>query len=131
MKQQGIVSGQRVRADKLAAAKRLRRVSTAEETCLWERLRSNRLEGIHFRRQQVIEGYIADFYCHAAGLVIEVDGPVHRSRTEEDAYRDKVLSDRGLRVLRITNNEVRTDLNAALSRILRAIEGSPFPKGKG
>jgi very-short-patch-repair endonuclease len=105
-------------ADKLATAKMLRRAPTAEESLLWERLRTNRLHGIHFRRQQVIDGYVVDFYCHSAGLVIEVDGPVHIGQQEQDAYRERVISARGLTVLRIRNEEVRTDLDSVLSRIL-------------
>ena len=131
MKRPGIVTGQRVTADKLAAAKQLRSVSTTEERLLWDRLRSGRLHGIHFRRQQVIDGFVADFYCHSAGLVIEVDGPVHRRQAEEDAYRDKVLSGRGLRVLRITNDEVRKDLDAVLQRIVHVARGSPSLQGRG
>jgi hypothetical protein len=62
--------------EKAAFARQLRRSMTVAEQILWERLRSNRLQKMHFRRQQVIRGFIVDFYCHASRLVIEVDGPV-------------------------------------------------------
>src|SRR5262245_20252722 len=39
---------------------------TREERMLWRRLRNNQLNGLHFRRQHVIDGFIPDFYCHAA-----------------------------------------------------------------
>jgi len=52
--------------------------------------------GVHFRRQQVIAGFIVDFYCHKAALVIEVDGNVHDLQQEEDTRREKVLSEMGL-----------------------------------
>mgnify|MGYP001252608911 CR=1 FL=1 len=71
-----IVTGQKVSAAKEARAKELRREMTPAEGKLWMGLRANRLEGFHFRRQQVIEPYIVDFYCHQAALVIEVDGGV-------------------------------------------------------
>ncbi|WP_422297146.1 endonuclease domain-containing protein [Candidatus Binatus sp.] len=57
-----ITSGQNVPPDKLAFAKRLRPEMTPAERRLWEALRRNALDGFHFRRQQVIEGYVADFY---------------------------------------------------------------------
>jgi len=64
---------------------------TPAEKILWKELRTNRL-GVHFRRQQIIQGFIVDFYCHRAGLVVEVDGDVHDLQTEEDERREKVLS---------------------------------------
>ncbi|MBC6941031.1 MAG: DUF559 domain-containing protein [Chloroflexi bacterium] len=57
------------------------------EKILWKELRASKL-GVYFRRQQVIQGFIVDFYCHMAGLVIEVDGDVHDLRKEEDERRD-------------------------------------------
>jgi very-short-patch-repair endonuclease len=46
---------------------------TPEEKILWQHLRANRLQGYHFRRQQIIDGFIADFYYHATALVVEID----------------------------------------------------------
>ena len=131
MKSRNIVIGQRISATKAERARQLRQEQTAEEELLWERLRTNRLRGLHFRRQQVIDGYIADFYCHAAGLVIEVDGPVHEAQRVTDAARDSALRDRGLTVLRVTNDQVRCDLDAVLHHILITI-GTPLPvSGRG
>ena len=84
-----IVIGQRVAAAKAVQARRLRQQMTAEEKQLWQRLKGNRL-GFHFRRQQVIDGFIVDFYCHAVGLVIEVDGEIHERQAESDAERDRI-----------------------------------------
>ena len=113
-----IVIGQKVAQAKLeAAAKELRRRMTEEERILWQALRTNRLHRRHFRRQQVIDDFIADFYCHAAGLVVEVDGPVHERQADYDVERDQVLSGRGLRIMRVTNEEIRRDLAAVLARI--------------
>ena len=36
---------------------------TEEEKQLWQRLKGNRLAGLHFRHQPVIDGFIVDFYC--------------------------------------------------------------------
>jgi very-short-patch-repair endonuclease len=67
-----------------------------------QELRANKL-GVHFRRQQVIAGFIVDFYCHIAGLVVEVDGDIHDLQQEEDARREKVLREMGLRIVRFRN----------------------------
>jgi very-short-patch-repair endonuclease len=72
---------------------------------VWEELRANKL-GVHFRRQQVIQGFIVDFHCHRVELVIEVDGDVHDLQKEEDERRERVLSEMGLRVVRFGNDEV-------------------------
>jgi very-short-patch-repair endonuclease len=73
-----IVLKQRINPVKLDRAKEFRRNMTPEEKILWECLRGNKLNGLHFRRQQVIEGYIVDFYCHTARLDVEVDGKIHK-----------------------------------------------------
>jgi very-short-patch-repair endonuclease len=112
-----IVIGQKLTSVKVERAKELRHQMTQEEKILWQHLRANRLHGLHFRRQQIIDGFIADFYCHAARLVIEVDGEIHQQQTEYDAERDRVLLARGLRLLRIKNEEVRQNLNSVLMRI--------------
>lgn len=98
----------------------LRRTMTPAEKTLWERLRAGRLEGIHFRRQQVIDRFIVDFYCHQADLVIEVDGGIHVEQAEYDQERNQQLQARGLRVLRFTNNEINQQLDVVLTIILDA-----------
>jgi very-short-patch-repair endonuclease len=117
-----IVIGQKVTSVKVERAKELRHRMTEEEKVLWQRLRANKLNGLHFRRQQIIDGFIADFYCHAARLVIEVDGQIHQQQAEYDAGRDRALSARGLRLLRIKNEDVRQNLDSVLARIAKACE---------
>jgi very-short-patch-repair endonuclease len=114
---QGLVIGQRIERAKLEQAKAFRRKMTPAERRLWQALRANRLDGLHFRRQQIIDGFIVDFYCHAVGLVVEVDGPVHDGQVEYDAERSRVLAARGLEVLRVLNEEVMENLEEVLSRI--------------
>jgi very-short-patch-repair endonuclease len=118
-----VVRGQRVNEVKLRRAKELRSGMTNEEVILWDRLRTNRLAGLHFRRQQVIDGFIVDFYCQAVRLVIEIDGGVHEGQVEYDAERDRVLAARGLRILRIRNEEVEEDIGRVLKRIVAAAGG--------
>ena len=72
-----------------------------------------------FRRQQVIGPYIVDFYCAQARLVIEVDGESHVGRGNSDAARDSYLESHGLRVLRITNDDVLQEPEAVMRAILQ------------
>lgn len=119
------VIGKKVKSELAQRARELRRQMTLQERTLWKHLRTNRLEGFHFRRQQVIQGFIVDFYCHAASLVVEVDGPIHRQQAEYDAERDKTLTAHGFRVMRVRNEEVERDLEGVLERIAAACrEGS-------
>jgi very-short-patch-repair endonuclease len=131
----GIITGQKIDPAKLERAKELRRNMTPAERRLWQRVRANRLDGFHFRRQQIIDGFIVDFYCHAAGLVVEVDGSIHDERTEYDAERDRILRARGLRMLRFRNKEIMRNLEGVLERIREACRGevdpSPRPPSLG
>ena len=111
-----IIPGQTVTKEKLQRAKELRRDMTPTEKILWQELRGNKL-GVHFRRQQIIAGLIVDFYCHKAGLVIEVDGDIHDLQQEEDARREKVLREMGLRIVRFRNDEVEKELAGVVSRV--------------
>ena len=113
-----IVIGQKISSEKRQRAKELRQKMTPEEALLWHALRTNKLAGWHFRRQQVIDGFIVDFYCHAASLIIEVDGDIHNTQKEQDAERDAHLISRGFRILRVKNDEVNNDVEGALRKIL-------------
>ncbi|RIK31095.1 MAG: restriction endonuclease [Anaerolineae bacterium] len=111
-----IIPGQHVTKEKLQRAKELRREMTPAEKFLWNELRANKL-GVHFRRQQVIQGFIVDFYCHRAGLVVEVDGDIHDLQKDEDERREKALKEMGLRIVRFGNDEVVRSLSAVVGRI--------------
>jgi very-short-patch-repair endonuclease len=130
-----IVIGQKVKSELVERARELRRQMTAEERILWQHLRANQLGGLHFRRQQVIEAYIVDFYCPAAALVVEVDGPIHEFQIERDKGRDDKLSGRGLLVVRFKNERIQNDLQNILKEILAACRGrmaTPLPsQGRG
>jgi very-short-patch-repair endonuclease len=113
-----IITGQHPSPNLKARAQELRRQMTPSETKLWDRLRANRLEGFHFRRQQIIDGYIVDFYCHSVGLVVEVDGDIHLKQEDYDQYRDAHLRELGLTVLRFPTSEVEHNLDSVLFSIL-------------
>jgi very-short-patch-repair endonuclease len=106
---------------KLQEARRMRCAPTPAEAKLWEALRKKQLGGLRFRRQAPLYGYIADFWCNAHRLVIEVDGPYHAERQAEDARRDEVMASYDITVLRVTNDEVLADLDGVLTRICESI----------
>lgn len=122
MPPKNIIIGQKIDPEKAARAKEFRRNMTEAEQLLWQRLRANRLGGWHFRRQQVIGGFIVDFYCHSAGLAIELDGPVHEYQADYDMERDRALQECGVRVLRIQNQEVFENLEVILQTINHACQ---------
>ena len=102
-------------------ARALRRSVTLPERLLWQVLRT-RPGGFKFRRQHPVGVYIADFYCPAAKLVIEIDGEAHGmgGRPLRDLDRDVWLREQGLRVVRFTAREVMKDQESVVTAILLA-----------
>ena len=117
-----IVRGQKVLPEMLERAKELRREMTPAEKILWKRLKANRLNGLHFRRQQVVHGYFPDFYCHQHELIVEVDGGIHDLQQEYDAEREENLKSLGFRIIRFTNEEITKNLNGVLRKIVKECE---------
>ena len=105
--------------ESFAKAMELRRNMTKQELIIWERLKSNQLDGIKFRRQHPIQLFIADFYCHQHKLVIELDGGYHLAdeQMKKDAERTEILNSYNLRVIRFTNEEVDIDIEKVLEKI--------------
>jgi very-short-patch-repair endonuclease len=66
-------------------ARNLRKQTTRAEDILWERLRGSRFHGAKFRRQVPLDRFVVDFYCHAAKLVVELDGKQHEWFSDYDA----------------------------------------------
>jgi very-short-patch-repair endonuclease len=122
-----IVIGQKVNGEKVSLARSLRRGMTPAEKTLWQELRANRLGGWHFRRQQVIAGFIVDFYCHQASLAIELDGIVHQEQAGYDEDRDTILSAKGIKVMRFPNARVETDLAGLLRQIWNVCRSTKLP----
>ena len=115
-------------------ARRLRRELTDAEKKLWARLRSRQLCGAKFRRQHPIGSYIADFCCVERGLVVELDGGQHSSQIQADQRRTAFIERQGYRVVRFWDNEILSDAEAVLERIVRVLDGPhpcPLPKGEG
>lgn len=110
---------QRVPSRHLTFARAMRADSTKAENLLWQALRNKRLEGLKFRRQVPLDGYILDFVCFEARLIIEVDGGQH-SESQVDAERDRHFEDQGFRTLRFWNDDVAGNIDGACRAILEA-----------
>jgi very-short-patch-repair endonuclease len=108
------------RKELLARAKWMRANPTEAEKRLWWMIRDRRLAAFKFRRQVVIEPYIADFVCFAERLIIEADGSQHAD-SDEDARRDRFLRTQGFRVLRFWNNHILGESEAVAAAIFAAL----------
>jgi len=115
----GVTALQKVTKPKKLRARELRQKMTPAEELLWKRLRCRRLNGLKFRRQQVIRGFIADFYCEAAKLVLEIDGRVHEKSVQKkiDRLKDEVFRLVGLYVHRVSNKQVLERTHETLKTI--------------
>jgi very-short-patch-repair endonuclease len=116
-----------VRLQVTALARKLRTGSTRSERILWQILRNRRFFGRKFRRQQPIGPFIVDFFCAEERLVIEVDGGIHNNQVEHDSERQQLLEASGLRVLRVTSQEVENDLTFVLSKIRNELGSDRLP----
>jgi very-short-patch-repair endonuclease len=100
-------------------ARRQRQEMSLPEVLLWQVLRGSP-EGIRFRRLQPSGQLVSDFFCHKAGLVIEIDGESHNhgDQPEFDTKRDAWFQSNGLTVLRIPAHEVLRNLDGVHRFIL-------------
>lgn len=112
--------------EKIEKARELRRQMTEPERILWWHLRNKKLDGYKFRRQNPMLGYIADFYCASAKLIIEVDGKTHEEQLDYDRKRDRDFLAVKIRTLRIPARTVYQDLPSALELIKAALSVQPF-----
>jgi very-short-patch-repair endonuclease len=82
------------------------------------------LQGLRFKRQHVLHGYILDFYCHEKRLCIELDGAPHLEPDQKakDQLRDETLRSKGCKILRLMNDEARLDLENFRQQVLDACQ---------
>lgn len=106
-------------------AQQMRTEPTLAEKQLWQRLKNKQLLGFKFRRQQVIDRFIVDFYCHEIKLVIEVDGEIHNYTQVEDAIRQEFLQSLDLRVVRFKNEDVLLRIEGVLEKIVQCLKPHP------
>ena len=113
----------------LNVARILRRNMTRQEKHLWYDFL--RYYPVKIYKQRIIDNYIADFYCHSARLVIELDGPQHytnQGKTHDEA-RTEILEKYGIYVLRFFNKDIDDNFDDVCRMIDRMIndriENSP------
>jgi very-short-patch-repair endonuclease len=108
----------------LERAALMRREPTHAEKILWRYLSGSKLGGHKFRRQAIIGNRICDFFCPAKGLIVEVDGQTHDR--ESDLIADRKMEHlTGFRTVRVTNEDVITNMNGVLELILEMLEKMP------
>ena len=105
------------KSNMIPRAKQLRKNATPQERHLWYDFLCT--YPVRFQRQKTIDSFVADFYCHAAKLVIEIDGSQHYEPQGRayDAERTAILNKYGLKVLRYSNHEINTDFRAVCEHI--------------
>ena len=101
----------------ITLAKNLRKNATPQEKRLWYDFLSK--YEIRFQRQKAIDNFIADFYCHQAKLVIEIDGSQHFTEEgkEKDEFRTEILEGYDLQVIRFTNNQINSNFRGVCEYI--------------
>jgi len=114
-------------------AEELRNTMTSAERIIWKHIHINEWK-LKFRRQHPISNYIADFYCHALKLVIEIDGDIHDSEEAKanDGQREQTLKNLGLTILRFKNEQVFKETKAVIKKIhetVRVLQNSPLGDG--
>ena len=109
-----------------------RKNQTEAEKVLWEQLRGKKFSEYKFRRQHIIDKYIADFVCLDKRLVIEIDGLIHQlpENVETDKLRTKALEEKGFLVIRFSNEEVLEQTEKALQLISNKLKELPYRKEK-
>jgi very-short-patch-repair endonuclease len=109
-------------------ARELRRNSTDAEKRLWSPLRS-KLPQYRWRRQMPVGPYFADFACFAEKLVVELDGGQHATAEPYDERRTRFMEAQGFRVLRFWNNDVMSNIDGVLERILESLSQREWEGG--
>ena len=104
-------------------ARQLRKNMTHAEIVLWNYLKGG-VKGLRFRRQHPVGLYIADFYCHGAKLIVEIDGSIHNlpDVKSNDEQREKNLKDWGYKVMRFTNERVIKEADKVVEEITEYVE---------
>ena len=117
-------------------SREMRREAAPAEAVMWRLLRGRRLAGFKFRRQHPIDPYIADFFCAAALLVIELDGDSHIGQETKDGARDEHVQKLGIVVARFWNTQIYDEQDAVEEEIYRlcstriaSLEEHPRHKG--
>ena len=106
----------------ITLAKNLSKNATPQENHLWYDFLSK--YDIRFQRQKAIDNFIADFYCHKAKLVIEIDGSQHYTEKgkSHDFFRTEILEEYNLQVIRFTNFDIDSNFQGVCEYIDKVVK---------
>lgn len=117
-------------------SRNLRNNSTLAEVLLWNELKAGKMHGYKFNRQKPLGKFVVDFYCKKLNLVIEIDGISHNVKEDDDKKRQNELEQLGLKFLRYTDDQIKSDMEKVLIEIKEFIKEfeknppvSPFERG--
>lgn len=127
----GVSIGRRIKNSKLELAKKMRRQMTLAERAFWNGVRNRKMNGLKFRRQQIIDGFIADFYCGELKLVVEIDGGIHETQKNYGQLRDRIINRNDIKVIRFPNEVVINNFDVIIDRIDEMRNPSPGLPGEG
>ena len=102
----------------------LRNNATRQEKHLWYDFLAK--YPVRFQRQKAIDNFIADFFCHRANLVIELDGSQHGTAAgrARDEFRTEVLEQYGLKIIRFSNYQIDTNFHGVCQYIDAVVQAS-------
>lgn len=106
---------------KLDKAKSMRMMPTPAEAALWQLVKGKQVCNVRIRRQAPMYGFIADFYCPSAKVVIEADGGYHLDNAAYDEHRDKIFESHGIVTLRFINEDILTNVNKVMDSITQTL----------
>lgn len=114
----------------IVLAKSLRKNATPQENHLWYDFLSK--YEIRFQRQKAIDHFIADFYCHKAKLIVEIDGSQHSTKAgkQKDEFRTEILEGYQLKVIRFTNQQIDAEFDSVCDYIDAVVKASVFGENK-
>ena len=133
----GVIRNKKINPKKLELARQFRKNSTESEDAIWQMLRNRQIKNLKWRRQQVIYGYIADFYCAELKVVLEIDGSVHENEDVKayDEFRTSVFESKGIKVFRLKNEDCdKQHLTELIESIITCSSPHPSPgeeRGRG
>ncbi|CEJ68851.1 hypothetical protein BN1195_01142 [Chryseobacterium oranimense G311] len=94
--------------------KQKRKAGILGEVLFWKKVRARTFHNIDFDRQRIIGNYIVDFYVKTLGLIIEIDGSSHDEKQIYDGIRQEYLESLGLTIFRITDFDVRKNIDGVM-----------------
>ena len=121
---QGVIRNQKINPKKLELARQFRKNPTESEDLVWQMIRNRQIKNLKWRRKQVIDGFIADFYSAELNAVLEIDGSVHDAdeAKEYDSYRTSIFESKGIRTFRLRNEDCdKQHLTELIENIIKSV----------